>query len=110
MLNFQPSSMFSTRHLSRKLLSKQRGSTDLPPCRLHYALCHSPIYNYHSKKVLNIKTGVDLLRNDLPNITKPPTGVPIAVVCTKVDSMTALEKDLDYSDAHFDLIQWHIRR
>lgn len=37
-------------------------------------------------------------------------GVPIAVVCTKVDSMTALEKDLDYSDAHFDLIQWHIRR
>ena len=60
MLNFQPSSMFSTRHLSRKLLSKQRGSTDLPPCRLHYALCHSPIYNYHSKKVLDIKTGVNL--------------------------------------------------
>jgi len=37
-------------------------------------------------------------------------GVPIAVVCTKVDSMTTLEKDLDYSDAHFDLIQWHVRR
>ena len=32
-------------------------------------------------------------------------GIPLAVVCTKVDTMATLEKDLDYTDAHFDLIQ-----
>lgn len=39
-----------------------------------------------------------------------PPGIPIAVVCTKVDSMTTLEKDLDYTDSYFDLIQWHLRK
>jgi len=37
-------------------------------------------------------------------------GIPMAVVCTKVDCMTTLEKELDYTDADFDLIQWHVRR
>lgn len=32
------------------------------------------------------------------------------MVCTKVDSMTTLEKDLDYTDSYFDLIQWHLRK
>ena len=39
-----------------------------------------------------------------------PAGIPIAVVCTKVDAMSTLEKDLDYTDPHFDLIQWHLRK
>ena len=46
----------------------------------------------------------------IPLLTAVTPGIPIAVVCTKLDSMTTLEKDLDYTDAYFDLIQWHLRK
>ncbi|XP_033854631.3 cytoplasmic dynein 1 light intermediate chain 1 [Acipenser ruthenus] len=37
-------------------------------------------------------------------------GVPLLVICTKCDAISALEKEHDYRDEHFDFIQSHIRR
>ncbi|KXJ23784.1 Cytoplasmic dynein 1 light intermediate chain 2 [Exaiptasia diaphana] len=37
-------------------------------------------------------------------------GLPVVVVVTKTDCMSALEKDRDYREEHFDFIQQHIRR
>ncbi|XP_045149842.1 cytoplasmic dynein 1 light intermediate chain 2 [Echinops telfairi] len=37
-------------------------------------------------------------------------GIPVLVVCTKCDAVSALEKEHDYRDEHFDFIQSHLRR
>lgn len=37
-------------------------------------------------------------------------GVPIAVVVSKSDSVSALEKDYDYREEHLDFMQQHIRK
>ncbi|KAJ8041986.1 Cytoplasmic dynein 1 light intermediate chain 2 [Holothuria leucospilota] len=37
-------------------------------------------------------------------------GVPIAVVVSKSDSVSALEKDYDYKEEHLDFMQQHIRK
>uniref|UniRef100_A0A8C4RAL2 Dynein light intermediate chain n=1 Tax=Eptatretus burgeri TaxID=7764 RepID=A0A8C4RAL2_EPTBU len=36
-------------------------------------------------------------------------GVPIVVVCTKSDALSMLEKEYDYREEHFDIIQFHVR-
>ncbi|XP_027000211.1 cytoplasmic dynein 1 light intermediate chain 1 isoform X1 [Tachysurus fulvidraco] len=36
-------------------------------------------------------------------------GIPLVVVCTKCDAISALEKEHDYRDEHLDFIQSHIR-
>uniref|UniRef100_A0A6Q2ZH84 Dynein light intermediate chain n=1 Tax=Esox lucius TaxID=8010 RepID=A0A6Q2ZH84_ESOLU len=37
-------------------------------------------------------------------------GLPMVVVCTKCDAISALEKEHDYKDEHLDFIQSYIRR
>jgi dynein light intermediate chain 1 len=37
-------------------------------------------------------------------------GIPIVVVCTKVDTIETLVKDFGYKDAHFEYIQQYLRR
>uniref|UniRef100_A0A4W4DSJ5 Dynein light intermediate chain n=1 Tax=Electrophorus electricus TaxID=8005 RepID=A0A4W4DSJ5_ELEEL len=37
-------------------------------------------------------------------------GIPLVVVCTKCDAISALEKEHDYRDEHLDFIQSHVRR
>jgi len=37
-------------------------------------------------------------------------GIPILIVCNKIDSMTVLEKDFGFGDAHFEYIQQQLRR
>lgn len=44
------------------------------------------------------------------NVLTDNLGIPVVVVVTKSDCMSALEKDRDYREEHFDFIQQHIRR
>lgn len=44
------------------------------------------------------------------NVLTDNLGLTMVVVMTKTDCMSALEKDRDYRDEHFDFIQQHIRR
>ncbi|CAH3042197.1 unnamed protein product [Pocillopora meandrina] len=44
------------------------------------------------------------------NVLSDNLGLPMVVVVTKTDCMSALEKDRDYREEHFDFIQQHIRR
>ncbi|KAL5252937.1 hypothetical protein ACHWQZ_G015635 [Mnemiopsis leidyi] len=37
-------------------------------------------------------------------------GIPIMVVLSKVDCMSALQKENDFSEEHFEYIQWHLRK
>ncbi|KAJ8400450.1 hypothetical protein AAFF_G00395740 [Aldrovandia affinis] len=44
------------------------------------------------------------------NVLTHNLGFPVLIVCTKCDAVSALEKDQDYKEEHFDFIQSHIRR
>lgn len=44
------------------------------------------------------------------NVLTDNLGFPIIVICTKTDSMLALEKEDDYKNEHFDFIQQQIRK
>merc|ERR1712176_642807 len=37
-------------------------------------------------------------------------GIPVVVVLSKVDSMSILQKENDFSEEHFEYIQWHLRK
>jgi len=37
-------------------------------------------------------------------------GIPVVVVLSKVDSMSTLQKENDFSEEHFEYIQWHLRK
>ncbi|KAF7232654.1 hypothetical protein EG68_05527 [Paragonimus skrjabini miyazakii] len=39
-----------------------------------------------------------------------PFGIPLLIVVTKSDAYTSLERDLGYTDEHFDAIQYHLRK
>ncbi|KAF5399462.1 hypothetical protein PHET_07009 [Paragonimus heterotremus] len=38
-----------------------------------------------------------------------PFGIPLLILVTKSDAYTSLERDLGYTDEHFDAIQYHLR-
>ncbi|XP_036391260.1 cytoplasmic dynein 1 light intermediate chain 2-like [Megalops cyprinoides] len=44
------------------------------------------------------------------NVLSHNLGIPVLIVCTKCDAISALERDHDYREEHFDFIQFHIRR
>ena len=37
-------------------------------------------------------------------------GVPILILLSKVDCINSLQKDNDFSEEHFEFIQWHLRK
>jgi len=37
-------------------------------------------------------------------------GIPVIVVLSKVDSMSTLQKENDFSEEHFEYIQWYLRK
>ncbi|KAG7473586.1 hypothetical protein MATL_G00097460 [Megalops atlanticus] len=59
------------------------------------------------------RSGVEEERVLIPlgdNVLSHNLGIPVLIVCTKCDAISALERDHDYREEHFDFIQFHIRQ
>ncbi|KAL5022524.1 hypothetical protein ScPMuIL_001679 [Solemya velum] len=77
------------------------GSQQLSTTRRDVNPLHPQVSVSEEDKVL-LPLGDDILTKNL--------GIPIAVVITKSDAISSLEKEHDYKEEHFDFIQSHIRK
>ncbi|CAH3153832.1 unnamed protein product [Porites lobata] len=115
----RPWTIMESLHSWTEVLREHIHSLKLPPKELnemeerivrHFQEYLEPDETVEDRRRSGIKDEDKVLLPLDENVLSDNLGLPMVVVLTKTDCMSALEKDRDYREEHFDFIQQHVRR
>ncbi|CAH3020339.1 unnamed protein product [Porites evermanni] len=115
----RPWTIMESLHSWTEVLREHIHSLKLPPKELnemeerivrHFQEYVEPDETVEDRRRSGIKDEDKVLLPLDENVLSDNLGLPMVVVLTKTDCMSALEKDRDYREEHFDFIQQHVRR